>query len=110
MSGDVNQYAHIIKEKLDFATVNAYLLKHGVITTSEYIYKSLQNGSITNSDLVSQLLPKISRKPREFYRALREHVNDKSQDVHPSNLELYHQLPESFVSVSMHNNFCNYIC
>lgn len=101
MSGDVKLYAPFITEKLDFATVDVYLLRHGVVSTAEYdsYCRALQNGNVTNSDLVRQLLPKLIGKPREFYRALRDHVNNESEDVHPSNLELFFQLPESFVSI-----------
>ena len=101
MSKDVKQYAPIITEKLDFATVDVFLLSHGVLSVTEYdsYRRALQNGNVTNGDLVRQLLPTLIGKPREFYRALRDHVNNESQDVHAGNLELYHRLPENFVSV-----------
>ena len=44
-------------------------------------------------------MEKIFKKPCEFYRALREHVNGK-KDVHAGNKELFLSLPESFVSVA----------
>ena len=100
MSTDLKQYAPLITQKLDFATAVVYLLKHGVLSVVEYdcFRKALQSGSSTNSNVVHQILPNILKKGREFYRALRECVNDKSEDVHPSNKELFYQLPENFVS------------
>lgn len=105
MSKDVKHYAPLITEKLDYATVDVYLIKHEIVTVAEFesFRKALQNGSSTNGDLVRKLLVKIFEKPREFYKALREHVNDKSQNVHAGNKELFYQLPDSFVST----NFCN---
>ena len=101
MSIDVRKYAPIITEKLDFASTDTYLLKHGVISVADYdgCCKALQSGSTTNAILVRQMLSKILGKPREFYRALRDHVNGKFEDVHPSNNELFYSLPVNFVSV-----------
>ena len=101
MSADVKQYAPVITEKLNFESADVYLLKHGVIEVVEYdrFRKALQSGSLTNCDLVRQLLPRVCERAREFYRALRDYVNDKQQDAHPTNKELFCQLPYNFVSV-----------
>ena len=101
MSAEVNHYAPIIAEKFDFSSADVYLLKYGVILVVEFdrFRRALQSGSLTNGDLIRQLLIRISDKPREFYRALRDCVNDNPEVVHPSNKELFHQLPENFVSV-----------
>ena len=96
----VEHHAATIIQRFDYSTADAYLLKHGVLTVGEFdsFRKALQNGSSTNTDLVRRLFPKISEKPREFYRALRESVSDQSQNVHPGNKELFHHLPKNFVS------------
>ena len=101
MSTDPKQYAPLITQNLDFATTEVYLLKHGVLSVVEYdrLRKALQSGSSTNGEVVHQILPRILKKAREFYRALRDHVNDQPEDVHPSNSELFYQLPENFVSI-----------
>lgn len=103
MSADVRQYAPLIKEYFDFASCDAHMFKHGIISLSEYesFHKASQSGSLTNCGLVSQLVPKISEKPRKFYRALREYVHDKGPDVHSNNKELFDQLPDNFVSTSV---------
>lgn len=100
MSTDPKQYALLITQNLDFATTDVYLLKYGILSVVEYdrFRKALQSGTSTNDDVVCQILPKILIKARYFYRALCEYVNDKNQDVHPSNNELFCQLPENFVS------------
>ena len=107
MSTDPKHYAPLIAQNLDFATTDVYLLKHGVLSVVEYdrLRKALQSGSSTNGDVVHQILPRILKEPRDFYRALRDHVNDKPEDVHPSNSELFRQLPENFVSASDHDNY-----
>ena len=96
----MSKFAPVITDRLDYATADVYLLKHGVLTVTEFesFRRALQNGSFTNGDLVRKLLKNIFDKPREFYRALREHVND-DQNVHAGNKELLHMLPENFVSV-----------
>ena len=101
MSADVKQCAPVITEKLNFESVDVYLLKHEVISVTEYdrFRKALQSGSLSDGDLVRQLLPNIFKRAREFYRALRDYVNDKHQDVHPTNKELFYQLPDNFVSI-----------
>ena len=101
MSADVKQYAPVIVEKLNFESADVFLLKHGVISVLEYekFHRALQSGSLTNLDVVRQLLPRIFEKAREFYRALRDYVKDKQQDAHPTNKELLYQLPDNFVSV-----------
>ena len=99
MSVDVQHFAPAITKQLDLETAGAHLVKHGVFTVAEYgsIQKALRNGPFTNEDLASQLLPKINKKPREFYRALREYTS--GQDGNDSNKELFRLLPENFVSV-----------
>ena len=107
----VNKYAPIITEKLDYSSIEMYLLKYGVITNQECTshQKIIQNGTLTNGDLVrTKLIEKIFQKPREFYRALREHVNGKTEDVDPGNKELLRSLPESFVSVATYCAICYY--
>ena len=101
MSTDPKHYAPLITQNLDFATMDVYLLKRGVLSVVEYnrFRKAIQSGLSTNGDVIHEILPRILKKAREFYRALREHVNDKNQDVHPSNKELFDKLPENFVSV-----------
>jgi len=98
MSTNVEQFAPAITEKLEYATIDVYLLKHGIISTSEYgsFQQAFQHGS-TNSDLVRKLLTKILANPRNFYHALHEHVSDK-QNVHASHMELFSMLPKNFVS------------
>ena len=101
MSTDVKHYAPLITKKLDYATIDVYLIKHGVLSAVEYdrFRKNLQTS--TNGDVVHLILPRILEKAREFYRALREHVTDKSEDVQPSNKELFYQLPQNFVSAHL---------
>ena len=100
MSADVKHYAPAITQYLDFATADVYLLKHGVLSLLEHgrFSKALQTGSSTNSDLVRNLLPRIFERAREFYRALRDFVDEKTEDVHSSNIVLFRKLPENFVS------------
>ena len=100
MSTDPKKYAALITQNLHYETIDVYLLQRGVLSVVEYdrLRKALQSGSLTNSDVVHQILPRILKKPRDFYRALRDHVNDKPEDVHPSNDDLFYHLPESFVS------------
>lgn len=61
MPGDVEKNAPIITEKLDFATIDVYLIRHGVVSVieSETYHRALQSGNVNNSDLVRQLLPKL---------------------------------------------------
>ena len=101
MSTDLEHYAPLITQNLDFATMGVYLLKHGVVSVIQYDHfcKALQSGSSTNGEVMHQVMPRILRKARKFYRALRDYVNDKNQDAHPSNNELFDQLPKNFVSV-----------
>jgi len=100
MSTSPEQFAPAITERLDYATIDVYLLKHGIVSVSEFdsFQQALRHGSLTNTALVRKLLPKIFAKPRDFYRALREHVND-NQNVHTGNKELFQKLPRKFVSV-----------
>ena len=88
-----------ITEKLNYATADIYLLQQGVLTVAEFenFQKALQNGSLGNGDVVRKLLPKILEKPRDFYRALRQHIQD-NYNVHAGNMELFHMLPYNFVS------------
>ena len=101
MSTNVNKFVLDIAEKLDYATADIYLLQQGVLTAEEFasFQKALQNGSLINGDVVRKLLPRILKKPREFYRALRQHVQH-NHNVHAGNMELFHMLPEYFVSGS----------
>ena len=94
------QYKPLIIQNLDFATTAVYLLKHGFLSEEEYYHswKALQSGSLTNGNVIYHILPRILIRPREFYRALREYVNDKPECVHSSNEELFYRLPENFVS------------
>ena len=100
MSTDVKHFVPEIAERLDYATVDIYLLQKEVITASEFdsFQKALQNGTSTNGDLIRKLLPRILEKPREFYRALRQHIQD-NHNVHAGNKELFKKLPENFVSL-----------
>ena len=112
MSASVKQFAPTITGRLDYATVDVYLLKYEILTVSEFdsFRKALQSGSLTNDDLVHKLLAKIFMKPREFYRALREHVND-IKNAHAGNKELFLMLPENFVSIYvLCNLFYLYMC
>ena len=101
MSTNVKQFAPDIVEKLDYATVDIYLLQKGILTSAEFetFQRALQNGFLGNGGVVRQLLPKILQKPRDFYRALRQHVQD-NYNVHAGNKELFHMLPDNFVSVT----------
>ena len=69
MLADLKTYAPIITRKLDFTTIDVYLLKYEILTLSEHegFHKALQSGTVTNSVLVRQLLPKLLGKPVEFY-------------------------------------------
>ena len=110
MANNIYKYAPMITEKLDYSSIDLYLLKYGVITDQEFTshQKIIQNGALTNGTLVrTRLMEKIFQKPREFYRALREHVTGKKEDVHAGNKELFQSLPESFVSVA---TYCVIIC
>ena len=100
MSTDPKHYAALILQNLDFQSTGVYLLQRGVLSVVDYdrFNKALQSGALTNGDVIQQILPKILKKSRDFYKALRDHVSNKTQDVHPSNTELYYQLPENFVS------------
>ena len=93
-------YAPLITQNLDFTTADVYLLKHKVLSVVEYdrFRRALQSGSSSNGDLVRLMLPRILERAREFYRALRDFVNDKTEDIHSSNIDLFRQLPENFVS------------
>ena len=106
MSTDPKHYAPLIVQNLDFETTGVYLLQKGVLSVVDYdrFRKALQSGALTNSDVVDQLLHKILKNPREFYRALRGYVTDKGQDGQPSNKELFDKLPENFVSVQICND------
>ena len=103
MSTNVKKFIPTITERLDYATVDVYLLTYEVLTISEYdsYRKALQNGTLTNGDVVRTILPKILMKPRKFYQALRTHVEDNS-NLHSGNNELFHMLPENFVSVAIY--------
>ena len=100
MSTDLKQYVPLIIQNLDFATTAVYLLKHGILSVVEYdLFRiALLSDSSINGNVIHKILPRIFERPREFYRALREHVNDKPEDVHPSNRELFYRLPGNFVS------------
>lgn len=106
MSEDLQQYAPLIVERLDFTACDVYFYKYGIITHSEYesSLKAVNSGHSNNRDLVSWLLTKTFGKSREFYRALREYVTT-SQHVHAGNKELFELLPTNFVSSCMGCNF-----
>lgn len=97
----VSDYAPDIIDRLDFAEIYPHLIKYNVLTINESyaLTKCLQNGTLTNSEAVTRLLPKIDQKPREFYLALHESVSKQDKVVHQGNLELFHLLPNSFVSI-----------
>ena len=99
MSTNPEQFAPAISERLDYATIDVYLLKYEIVSVSEFagFQQALQHGSLTNAVLVRKLLPKIFAKPRDFYHALRDNVND-NRNVHTGNKELFHMLPQKFVS------------
>ena len=103
MSTDPKHYAPLIIRNLDFETTGVYLLQKGVLSVVDYdrYRRALQSGALTNRDVVDQLLQKILKKPREFYRALHAYVIDQGQDGQPSNKELFDKLPENFVSVQI---------
>ena len=103
MSKDWVKFAPNIKQLLDYESVDAHLLKHEVLNLRDFssYQKSLKSSSLSNSDLVGMLIPKIFEKPRQFYRALRDHVRGNRDDVHAGNKELFDQLPQNFVSVTM---------
>ena len=96
MSDSPEQYAPSITERLDYATIDVYLLRHKIVSLSEFesFQQALQHGSLTNEALVRKLLPKILAKPRNFYRALREYV-DQNPNVHTGNRDLFLKLPQN---------------